>query len=467
MMDIPCEFIEITEINPFLSKCIIKVLYVSETEKDYNRNKTVITKEAARKIAQSLPGSPIVGYFNSQEKDYEEHNESFSIVGNEIRMKDDTVPYGFVDLNAKVWFKKYLDDDTIEREYLVTEGWLWTGQYPDAQRIIDSPNGNNQSMKLYNGTQAPTLNVQGEWTKDINGKNKFFIINKAIIENLCILGENYEPCFEGANISRFSLSKDFEDKMTNIFTQMKDIMEKGGTQSMYIEKVIAELEAEQVLDDPETSFKKKEADEDKKEKSDSSNSDNKTEDDSKEENSDKKDDDSSKEEKDSSEDKESKDDEKEEEDDKKKKKNKFSLDEIPEYVELQARFAELTTNFDELTNKFSSLEQEAVELRNFKAEIEKGQKEEMIAKFFMLEDSDETKTKVINNIDSYSLKEIESELAVACFRKGISFNLEDDNNKEESVNTYRLGADIYDDSEEESEWVKAVLATQAKLDGNI
>jgi hypothetical protein len=52
-----------------------------------------------------------------------------------------TRPYGFVDLNAKVWFAKYLDDDTVEREYLMTEGFLWTGQYPEAQRIID--NGNN------------------------------------------------------------------------------------------------------------------------------------------------------------------------------------------------------------------------------------------------------------------------------------------------------------------------------------
>ena len=31
----------------------------------------------------------------------------------------------------------FLDDDAIEREYLVTEGYLWTGQYPECQRIIN------------------------------------------------------------------------------------------------------------------------------------------------------------------------------------------------------------------------------------------------------------------------------------------------------------------------------------------
>ena len=51
-----------------------------------------------------------------------------------------------LDLNAKVWFATYLDDDEVEREYLVTEGYLWTGQYPEAKRIIEK--GNNQSMEL-------------------------------------------------------------------------------------------------------------------------------------------------------------------------------------------------------------------------------------------------------------------------------------------------------------------------------
>ena len=31
--------------------------------------------------------------------------------------------------------------------------------------------------------------LDGTWTKDNNGKPKFFIINEAIISKLCILGE--------------------------------------------------------------------------------------------------------------------------------------------------------------------------------------------------------------------------------------------------------------------------------------
>ena len=60
-MDTPIEFINITPINPLISKCQIKVCYVGE---EPNRNGSIITKEVARGMANSLPGSPIVGFFN-------------------------------------------------------------------------------------------------------------------------------------------------------------------------------------------------------------------------------------------------------------------------------------------------------------------------------------------------------------------------------------------------------------------
>ena len=40
--------------------------------------------------------------------------------------------------------------------------------------------------------------VKGNWAKNNNSDSRFFIINEAIIEKLCILGENEEPCFEGS-----------------------------------------------------------------------------------------------------------------------------------------------------------------------------------------------------------------------------------------------------------------------------
>ena len=218
-LETPCEFINITPVNPLISKCQIKVCYVGDTP---NRNGSIITKEVARQMANSLPGSPIVGYYNDATGDFEEHNRVIDISNGQFKIQDTTKPYGFVDLGARAWFQKF-NDDGVEHEYLMTEGYIWTGEYPECQRIIDQ--GNNQSMEL----DEKTLNAT--WTKDDNGKPKFFIINEAIISKLCILGEECEPCFEGSQITKFSLTfdEDFKQKLFSMMNDLKELIKEGGT----------------------------------------------------------------------------------------------------------------------------------------------------------------------------------------------------------------------------------------------
>jgi len=44
-----------------------------------NRNKSIITKDVAKKMAPSLRGAAIVGYYNELKEDYEEHNRVIDI----------------------------------------------------------------------------------------------------------------------------------------------------------------------------------------------------------------------------------------------------------------------------------------------------------------------------------------------------------------------------------------------------
>ena len=121
----PIEVLNITSINPLISKCDIKVCYVSD---EPNRNRSIITKEMGKKLAASLPGSPIVGHYNRDEQDFEEHNRIIDLSNGKFEFKDTTRPYGFVDLNARAWFQKFEDTDEfgniVTREYLMTTGYL-------------------------------------------------------------------------------------------------------------------------------------------------------------------------------------------------------------------------------------------------------------------------------------------------------------------------------------------------------
>ena len=107
----PIELINIVPFNPLISKCQIKVCWVGYQP---NRNKSIITKDVAREMANSLPGSPIVGYYNETSKDFEEHNRSIDISNGKWTFKDTTRPYGFVGENAKVWFQWFLVSHSFE-----------------------------------------------------------------------------------------------------------------------------------------------------------------------------------------------------------------------------------------------------------------------------------------------------------------------------------------------------------------
>jgi len=50
--------------------------------------------------------------------------------------------------------------------------------------------------------------LDAHWAKNDSGQPSFFIINEALISKLCILGEECEPCFEGATISKVEFSFD-------------------------------------------------------------------------------------------------------------------------------------------------------------------------------------------------------------------------------------------------------------------
>ena len=434
-MNYPCEMINISPINPLISKCQIKVCYVSDKP---NRNGSIITKEVARDMANSLPGSPIVGYFNENSGDFEGPNRSIEISQGEFKIKDTTKPYGFVDLGAKCWFQKF-QEGNVEREYLMTEGYLWTGQYPECERVLT--HGNNQSMEL------DEKNINAHWAKDENGEPQFFIINEAIISKLCILGEDYEPCFEGAQITKvqFSFDDGFKEKLFSMMNELKELLNEGGVS---MDKEL--LTSEDVIEENQDSNFAVKTDEEKKDDK---------KDDDKEEKCPKcgkpksececDDEDKKKFAVNNPEDKEDKKDEdkcpecgkpKSEctcKKDKEDKKEKYNLNEIPEYVEL-------FENYNTLQSQYSALETEVTELREFKVAAERKDKEAMIAGFYML--SDEDKKDVLDNIDTYSLEDIEAKLSIICVRNKVSFDLDDNKEEKKEVVTYSMNDQLNDDS---------------------
>ena len=392
------------DINPLMSSCEIKVLYIGQ-----NRNHSYITKEVATEMSKTLRGSPIVGWYKEEKEDFADHGDVVIIDDEGIKFKCMTVPYGFVSPDAKVWFQNFTDTDEfgneVVREYLMTTGYLWTGQFEEAKKALEG-SGKPQSMELDENT------LNGHWAEDNNSHMDFFIINDATFSKLCILGDDVEPCFEGSSVTKPTISEGFNDYKLNknpdirytLFNMMKDLeYALKGDKNMPTENTpVSEPETTTPVAEPaaptENSL-------DNSEQASATENQNNTE--ASEGNSDfaKKDDDKKKSDDDSNKDdskngkdaEDSKDDSDTEDEDKKKK---FEL---------------LIKEHETLKKNFAALQEDYNALVAFKNSIEDKQKDTMIDSFYTL--SDEDKKDVIENKAKYSLDEIESKLSVLFARQ--------------------------------------------------
>lgn len=430
------EFINLKplDINPLMSSCEIKVLYIGE-----NRNHSYITKEVASDMAKTLRGAPIVGYYKNEKEDFADHGKRVILDDEGVKFECLTKPFGFVSPDAQVWFQKFEDIDDfgnkVVREYLMTTGYLWTEQYEECKSVLAE--GRPQSMELDEDS------LDGHWSTNNKTGMDFFIINDAIFSKLCILGDDVEPCFEGANITSPEVSTSFtkvdDDFKQTLYTMMQELRFalKGGQSSMDKDELTMEVEdskVESVTPDVEENFSNKEEKEDivdnaacggkKKVKTKCEQSE--------------------------EEDKEEEEmiDKDKDEADEKKKSSKYSDE---DYTLLSDEYESLKAQYTELNSKYE-------ELMNFKNEVESKQKDDLINSFYML--SDEDKKDVIEHKADYSLEDIEAKLSIICVRKKVNFDLEDssknDNNVEENITTYTLE----DINSSVPAWISAVRNTK-------
>ena len=458
------EFINLQplDINPMMSKCEIKVLYLG-----VNRNGTSINKQAATEMAKTLRGAPIVGYYRKDTQDFFDHGDQVIMDGEGVHFNTLTKPYGFVAPDANVWFQEFEEfDETGEsstRTYLMTTGYLWTGQFEEAQQVFNE-GGKPQSMELDENS------LHGFWSKDENSELEFFIINDAIFSKLCILGDDVEPCFEGASITAPNISKNFtlnDDFKQTLYSMMKELQYtlQGGNgkvaeelkkKSVDSAEVIEEETTveEPVVEEPVVETPQPETPDPQTETPAPTNPDAPVEgqtegqgqtDGQSEGQGDggndggnggesgtdyaKKDED----EEEKSDDKE----EEKEDDEEKDKEDKYALL-LVQFEELQASFTDLRKQNEEAT----------AALAQYKAIIEANENEKkdaLIAEFTML--SEEDKKEVIEHKSEYSLDEIKSKLAVLCYDKKVDYTAQ-----QQGITT----VDIVVNDDNMPEWLQAV-----------
>ena len=272
----------------------------------------------------------------------------------------------------------------------MTTGYLWTEQFKECQLAVTE--GRPQSMEL------DEKSLEGHWSTDLNSGMEFFIINDAIFSKLCILGDDVEPCFEGASVtapevsSRFTNDRGFRATLFTMMQELYSVLE-GGKENMENVENVVEVQDNPVQEDivenqvsTEEPVVEAEPTETIEEEIPAV-----------------------------------------EEEPVVEEAAPEVEEPVVEPVEEPAPAEEtgaaefnLQEELDTLRAQYAALEAERNELLAFKNEIIESRKDELIASFSML--SDEDKAEVVNNKASLSLDEIESKLSVVCYRKKVNFS---------------------------------------------
>ena len=205
-----------------ISKARCRIFY-----KYGNRNGTYITDGFAEKLITTLPYTPIKGIYEELTEDYSDHGAANS----------DGRIYGIVPENPNISWETHLDSDGILREYLCTDVLIFTALYEEAEDIVGKP----QSMEIY----EPSM--QGSW-QFING-HRYFVFTEGSFLGLQVLGDDVEPCFEGAGFYTLvnSSIRELMDVIKNYELVATKKEDKGGQKMPKINFKLSDSEKHNLL----------------------------------------------------------------------------------------------------------------------------------------------------------------------------------------------------------------------------
>ena len=138
----------------------------------------------------------------------------------------------------------------------------------------------------------------------------------------------------------------------------------------------------------------------------------------------------------------------------------FELEEVEEYVQLSKDFLELSAKYENLVQEYEAMKPVLEKFQAQENERVMAEKQEMINRFYMLDEADLKDVK--ENIANFSLDEIESKLCVIAVRKKVNFNLDTTENYdkeiEKPITTFNMGTVV----DSTPAWLKAVESRTRK-----
>lgn len=217
VLNVKFNFDDLSDVDKYFAKASVAIGYTGR-----NRNGTDITKESFESAVASLINKPIVGHFLPEEDDFGEHEfQTITNESGESEIVPVTVPFGLVPESAKQYWATITEDNGAEHEYFMTEALLWKRQY--GYKVF-------QRKKCHQSMEIDVLDYQF----DTEG---YAVVTSFAYDALCVLGDNVEPCFESASIQLYS-----DNESQTFSTQCKQMLEEF---KLYTQEVLENINGEE------------------------------------------------------------------------------------------------------------------------------------------------------------------------------------------------------------------------------
>lgn len=198
-----------------------------------NLNYTVFSKDVLEDMSKTLPYVPIVGFMeknSEEENDFSDHRQRITVENNKVEVEYMGKAYGFIPEEPNAQF-----ENRGGKEWLTCEGYLWT-KFAKAIEIFDRADGSkSQSMEIDN--------VDGE--VDERGR---LVFSKGRFSALCILGEDVNPAMAGSTIEYFS-ANELKEMVREMIHQFS--IEKGAEGLENNDEKVFETETDEVVETEE------------------------------------------------------------------------------------------------------------------------------------------------------------------------------------------------------------------------
>ena len=183
-------------------------IYIAHTGE--NLNHSIFSHDVLESMIPTLANIPILGYVgvnDEKNEDFRGHEKRLSIDDGKFKVSFETHAYGFVPVDNNAHF-----ETTGGKEWLVTDGYLWT-RFVDAMELFDESNGSKgQSMEI----------SEADGYTDDRGR---VVFTNATFTGLCILGDDVPPAMTGSTISTVFSKEDFKSTFEEMLAEFS--AEKG------------------------------------------------------------------------------------------------------------------------------------------------------------------------------------------------------------------------------------------------